>query len=151
MTLFAHMTIANRIFLLFTCIFAFSAAGAQTLNIEVTDIRNTDGNIRLVFYKTAQSFDDEEGFLTKEYSKAAVKNGKIRVSVQLPAGNYGIALLDDENADDEMDYNWIGMPTEGFGFSDYYHSGLSRPTYSDFDFNLPESGKSVTIKIRYIN
>ena len=59
-------------------------------------------------------------------------------------------MLDDENNDTEMEYNWVGIPQEGFGFSDYYHTGLSRPVLADFDFVLGEEGKAVTMKIRYM-
>jgi uncharacterized protein (DUF2141 family) len=35
----------------------------------------------------------------------------------IPAGTYAVTVLHDENSDGKMDFNWIGMPTKGYGFS----------------------------------
>lgn len=59
-------------------------------------------------------------------------------------------LGDDENNDKEMNFNWMDMPQEGFGFSGYYHSGLSRPEFSDFSFTLTRNTKVVKSKFRYL-
>ncbi len=32
-------------------------------------------------------------------------------------GRYSIIILDDENKNNDLDKNWLGIPTEGFGFS----------------------------------
>lgn len=125
-------------------------ASAQTLTITVTDIRNTDGHIQLKFFKTSQDFEDENAFLAKRFSKASVTNNTLTVTVDLPPGHYAVAMLDDEDDSKEMEYNWIGMPEEGFGFSDYYHTGWSKPTFDDFDFDMPDANKTVVMKVRYI-
>jgi uncharacterized protein (DUF2141 family) len=50
-----------------------------------------------------------------------------------------------------MEYNFIGIPKEGFGFSDYYHSGLTKPKFDAFKFTLEkEKKKKITIKVRYM-
>lgn len=63
-------------------------------------------------------------------------------------GTYGVALLDDEDSDTKMDYGLV-MPKEGFGFSDYYHTGWSSPKFDDFKFEL-NGNKSIKIQIRYL-
>ena len=135
--------------LLFITILLTTSTLAQKVTITVTDIRNTDGHIQLAIFNTAQQFDDDAPISRKRFPKSNVKNGTLSISLDLPDGTYGIGLLDDENNDKEMDYNFIGMPTEGFGFSDYYHTGWSRPTFDDFDF-IKKGTKAITIKIRYI-
>lgn len=47
-----------------------------------------------------------------------------------------------------MDYGWV-YPKEGFGFSNYYHTGWSKPTFYEFNFNL-KADKSVGMKVRYM-
>ena len=79
-----------------------------------------------------------------------MKDGRMKVQLELEPGNIGLSLLDDENKDYEMNYNFIGMPKEGFGFSNYYHKGFSMPTFDDFDFDLNEHGKGVEIRVRYV-
>lgn len=130
--------------------FIVLALSSQTLNVHISGIRSTQGNIRLAFYTTAESFDDEKALLTKTVSKAEMKNGTISVTYNgLKPGVYGIAILDDENTNQKMDYGLV-LPKEGFGFSDYYHTGMSRPKFESFKFILKAEDKSVNIKLRYM-
>ncbi len=77
-------------------------------------------------------------------------NGCLSVRLEIEPGHYGIALMDDENNDDLMEYNFLGIPREGFGFSDFYAKGFKRPVFSDFDFIMTDSTKNIRIVIRYI-
>lgn len=86
----------------------------------------------------------------RKVSKSSMKNGEVTATFKdIPAGKYGIAVLDDENANGLMDYSFF-MPTEGFGFSDYYHSGMKKPNYSSFTFVLGKENKTIKVKFRYI-
>jgi len=48
-----------------------------------------------------------------------------------------------------MNYG-LFLPKEGFAFSNYYHRGLSKPTFEDFDFPLGDENKKVVMKLRYL-
>ena len=119
------------------------------LEVEITHIRNSKGSIRLGIFKSQESFEEENEYLAKSFSKSQVKDAKLRVDLYLPPGTYGIALLDDENDNGEMDYGLM-LPEEGFGFSNYYHTGLSRPDFEDFSFDLNQSAKRLDIKVKYM-
>ena len=67
--------------------------------------------------------------------------------MNLDSGTYGISVLDDENVNNRMDYNFIGIPKEGFGFSNYFHTGLSKPHFDKFKFEI-KKGKVALIDIR---
>jgi uncharacterized protein (DUF2141 family) len=83
--------------------------------------------------------------------KKDISSGEMKVKFDLPPGTYGIALVDDENSDGVMEYNRLGIPKEGFGFSDYYHTGLKKPKFNSFSFTLEKGQKkSIKIKVRYI-
>jgi uncharacterized protein (DUF2141 family) len=122
----------------------------QTLHINMVGVRNASGNIRLAFYNTSQGFDNEKPLFVKTVSKAnLVKNGMKITYSDLKPGIYGIAVLDDENMNEKMDYGLL-LPEEGFGFSDYYHTGMRRPKFDQFDFVLMPETKTVEIKLRYL-
>ncbi len=135
-------------YFLFFCLNSYSA---QVLHIQMSGLRNTSGNIRLAFYSNAQSFDDEKPMFIRKVAKQELLKNNLRITYKdLAPGVYGIAILDDENTNDKMDYGWV-LPKEGFGFSDYYHSGMTRPTFEKFDFVLrKEETKLVQIKVRYL-
>ena len=48
----------------------------------------------------------------------------------LPAGDYGVAVIDDINGNKKLDRNFLGIPTEGFGFANNPKVTLSAPPYS---------------------
>lgn len=125
-------------------------ASAQTVNITITGIRSTKGNIQLQFFTTSENFDAHKPVFTKTVAKTGMKNGTLTVSYNsIPKGHYGVALLDDENGSGEMDYG-IMLPDEGFGFSNYYHKGMSHPKFDQFDFYLTDEPKNLQIKVRYM-
>ena len=126
-----------------------SSENTHDITVTVSNIRNGKGRIQLQVYDTSASFADEKPLKEYYVSKKSMKDNSVTYKIEgLKTGTYGIALLDDENANKEMDYSWM-MPSEGFGFSDYYHTAWSKPKFSQFKFYLSED-KKVKIKIRYM-
>lgn len=124
-------------------------ATTYVLNIEITNIRNSKGTMQLQLYRSQEKFAKESPFKTYRISKKGVKGHTLRYTISnLVKGNWGVALLDDENSNKKMDYGMV-MPKEGFGFSDYYHTAWSKPTFYKFKFYL-KADKSVTMKVRYM-
>jgi uncharacterized protein (DUF2141 family) len=66
----------------------------------------------------------------------------------VPYGNYAIVAFQDENRDGEFNQNWLGMPKEGFGFSDN-PSTLRKPVFSDAEFNVDKPVVQLMIKLNY--
>lgn len=144
----------NSIFaiLLSSCIFLGNVDNnTLPLTLKFTRITSSKGHIIVTVYKTAQDFEDENPYMTRTFSKQKLQNGVLEATLQLPKGTYGIAALDDENKDKEMNYTLLGMPTEGFGFANYYHTGFSYPKFEDFKFNHTSSNRTHVVKLRYIS
>ena len=131
---------------------AFSVyVNAQNITVNINGIESAEGTIRLKVFTSSQDFDDNKAFKEVSFSKAKVKNGKLTVSLTLKSGTYGLSFLDDTNNNNKMDFNWMKMPEEGFGFSDFYLTGLSRPSFEDFDFTIKEGEqKTIEVKMRYL-
>jgi uncharacterized protein (DUF2141 family) len=126
-----------------------TADGTHNITVKITNVRSSKGRIQLQVYRTGESFAAENPYKEIYVSKKGLKNKSISYTIYgLKSGTYGIALLDDENANKEMDYAWM-MPDEGFGFSDYYHTSWSKPKFKQFKFSL-SSNKSVVTKVRYM-
>ena len=142
-------TLVIKIF--FLLILPAAAIDAQNVEVTITGIRNSEGQIGIGVFRDNESFRKEQAYLELEFVKKEISNGEMKIRFTLPPGTYGIALLDDENSDDLMEYNFLGMPKEGFGFSDYYHTGLTMPKFDAFKFDVVEGQKkSINIRIRYI-
>ena len=124
---------------------------AQDVEVIITGIRAEKGQIVIGVFRDNESFRKEESFLEKRFVKNGISNGEMRVKFSLEPGIYGLSLLDDENSDGKMEYNFARLPKEGFGFSDYYHTGLTRPKFDSFKFSIDQSKKrTITVRIRYL-
>jgi len=120
--------------------------------IKVTGIRSNAGDIKYGVYPNQKSFEDDKPMLEKAIGKANIKDGTVQGDIYLTPGQYGIALVDDENNNGKMDFGFI-LPDEGFGFSNYYHSSfsLSRPPLKKFAFTaIAGQTVYVTCKVKYM-
>lgn len=140
--------------LLYIITFMASAATimhAQNVTLVVTGIRSVEGQIALGIFRDNESFQKEEAYLELRFEKKDISNGGMRVQFSLGPGIYGIALLDDENSNRKMEYNFLGIPKEGFGFSDYYHTGFTKPKFESFKFSIGnDQKKMIAVRIRYM-
>lgn len=124
---------------------------AQRLTVEVVGLRNAEGSIHVGFYDSAAQWKTERSNFQRHGAKTDVRDGRLTLTFDdVPAGHYGLAIVDDENDSGGIDWGLL-LPKEGFGFSDYYHKGLFRPDFEDFDFELPAGEHvTVTVRVRYL-
>ena len=142
------MTKLLKIILLF--VFCYNL-NAQKLTVKITNLRNDRGIIYLSFFDDNKSLKNETPLFSKTLSKENIYNNGLIVSFNdIPPGTYGVALLDDENSNNEMDYRFF-IPQEGYGFSNYYHTGISKPHIDEFSFNFGKQDLEIDIKIKYLN
>lgn len=142
----------TRNLLSFICIllFTFTLKG-QDVEVTITGIRSDKGQLAIGVFKDDDTFQKEEAFLNKQFTKNNIADGRMTVKFSLEPGIYGLTLLDDENSNGKMEYNFLHMPKEGFGFSDYYHTGITKPRFDAFRFVLEkDQTKRITIRIRYM-
>ena len=121
------------------------------ISVTIKDIKTSNGQILMGIYKDDVSFDKEIAYKKVQAFKTKISNGTLVVEVKLEPGKYGISLMDDENFNGKMDYNFIGIPKEGFGFSNYYHTGLTKPKLKSFLFEVIENKNTkVEVKMKYM-
>ncbi len=124
---------------------------AQNVEVTITGIRSEKGQISIGVFKDDETFQDEDAFLNKQFDKKNISDGRMTVKFSLEPGIYGLTLLDDENSNGKMEYSFLHIPKEGFGFSDYYHTGITKPKFDAFRFALEkDQTKRITIRVRYM-
>lgn len=128
--------------------YSYSQLSGQLI-LNVSEIRNKNGVLRIGIYKDDSTFQEEKPFLVKSLSKDKLIDGKLTFRFSIDVGEFGIALLDDENENGEMDYSFF-IPQEGFGFSNYFHSGLRMPTFENFKFMVTKNNSTkINLIIKY--
>lgn len=127
----------------------YPSDNGHTLVVQIGNIRNSKGRIQLQVYKNQSTYSKEAPWKEFYVSKDDLNNKALVYRITgLESGIYGVAILDDEDKDTKMKFSWM-IPVEGFGFSDYYHVGMSRPKFDDFKFSLT-GDKVVKVIIRYM-
>lgn len=137
------------IILTFLSFFFLQNAFGLTLVVEINDFKNDKGQALIAV------FDKKDGFPTKQ-AKAlrrkigTIKNGKTTVIFEnLPEGEYAVAVVHDTNKNEKINYNLMGAPTEGYGFSNINHPGLWVPAFSKSTFALSETRQTIKVKLYY--
>lgn len=138
-------------FILASILALFIAASSftQNLTISISGIRSRKGDICIGIYNNSRQFNTDHPYRSLVVPKDKIKDGKIAVLIRdLPAGQYAIAFLDDENSNGKMDYRFM-LPAEGCGFSNYRHKGIKKPRFDDFDFELTQNNSYIRVEMQY--
>ena len=119
---------------------AIISAQEFKLEIEVNGFKNNNGKAKINLYNTQESFM-KKGIKSV---KTVLKNNKTyAVFTDLPKGIYAVSMFHDENGNGEIDTNFIGIPTEGYGTSNDAKGFMGPPKYEDAKFELVANRKMV--------
>ncbi len=123
---------------------------AQTMDVRITNIRNTKGQLCFAIFKDEAGFKKQKSCWELKCCKKDIVNGEFRIKIPFKEGKWGFTVLDDENKNGKMEYGLLGMPHEGFGLSYFLQKGIRKPIFDDFSFDLNENEiKTVCVKMRY--
>jgi uncharacterized protein (DUF2141 family) len=135
--------------LAFSAMEAFAQANQGTIIARVTAFRTAKGHIDLSLYNKETDFPDNE--MIWKTVRADVKNSSV-VEIRfenIPFGTYAIAGHHDENRSGGMDYSWLGLPLEGYCFSNNCKPFLSPPGFSEAKFKIDKPQTFVYITMQY--
>ncbi len=126
------------------------SATRTTLTVEITELRNNKGRVAVALFDSEDAFPEQERALRGKLAKIANKRAQVSFSGLKP-GTYAIAVLHDENENDEMDFNFVGMPLEGYGFSNDASAMFGPPSFEAASFEVGARSGKKRIKTRYFS
>lgn len=145
---------ANRLAMLGAAALALLApafAFAADLTVRIEGVRSADGDIRVALHRRADGVDfpDSAG-IVKAAMRPAAKGGDFLLA-GLPPGDYAVAAFHDEDRDGDLNTNLLGMPTEGYGFSNEARGIFGPPGFdaAAFTIKADEERPAVTVKLGY--
>lgn len=140
-------TIKN--FILYFLLLFTQAAFSQkyALTVEALGISPTHGKLEIALYNKSSDFPKK--YFEFKKTIQVVSSGKVKyIFSDLPPGDYAVAVFHDENSDGECNTNFLGIPTEGYGFSNNVVPLFSAPSFGECKINL-DKNKTVSIKLIY--
>ena len=126
------------------------AASDSEIHVVVRGLRDNQGRVGCSLFNGPDGFPRQKakefrGMWTKKQNHVAVCDFP-----NIPAGTYAVTVLDDSNMNGKMDFDLIGLPTKGYGFSNDAKATLSPPPFSAASFSYSGKGSlQVPINIVY--
>lgn len=118
--------------------------------LTVDGVRNANGQVTTTIYA-----DNPDRFLIKNGSLYVVRTPTVvnatRFCVFVPqTGVYAIAVYHDEDNSGTINRSGVlGIPTEGFGFSNNPPTLASLPTFRSVRISIPRANLATTIHLKY--
>jgi len=107
------------------------AEGAAVLTVKVDHIAPKGGNLRLAIYD-AKSFANDDAEPVADKIVAATPSVQTVVFPGVPPGIYAVKMFQDVNRNEKFDMNWLGLPSERYGFSNNAKPNWIRMSGPDF-------------------
>lgn len=119
------------------------------LNVSAEGLRNGNGLLTIALYP-----DDSRRFLA---SKGTIKNYRVPASspvtkacIFVPRpGVYAIAVYHDADGNRKLNRTTIGLPSEGFGFSNNPSTLAGLPAFRSVRLAVTKSGLTTHIRMKY--
>lgn len=118
------------------------------LTVNVQGLRNDRGRLAVALFASATGFPRRENAVRGQMVRIA--GGRAAVTFHdLRPGVYAVAVLHDENDNEKMDFNFLGMPLEGYGFSNDAAALFGPPSFASAAFRLLPRPSRLSISARY--
>ena len=129
---------------------AFAQTSCPGIHVTVLDIRNSTGTVACALFESSDGFPTE--FLLSATNVMLIKIQKAQARCDfedIPPGTYAIAVIHDENMNGKLDTNWLGIPREGYGFSNEEEGVAGVPSFSAASFPYDGQNLELTIGLHY--
>ena len=106
-------------------------AVSADLTITVDNFDKPEGTVYLSVFNSKESYDSGETDAAILAAQGKLKGATYSLTLHdLQPGNYAVRLFHDENRNGELDSNMLGIPKEGYGFSN--NAGrMGPPSFED--------------------
>lgn len=137
------------IWLLLWATYGTGQSNTGTITVAVAGLSGDEGQAIGYLYKTATGFPVDPKKASSSTMVAISGKKAVLVFSGLEYGTYAVSVIHDSNGNDEVDTNWIGMPTEGVGVSNDAKGFFGPPKFKDASFALSTPDKKIAITMVY--
>lgn len=125
---------------------AFRSEAQLKLEVKITNIEVFNGKPMLLgIFRETDGFPTGGNAWKNQIRKAT--GAELSFFFDLPPGKYAFAVYHDTNSNNKIDKNWVGYPSEPFGFSRNFVPRLGAPSFTDCAISLSSDGQVIEIKL----
>ncbi|NIJ23389.1 DUF2141 domain-containing protein [Sphingomonas japonica] len=124
------------------------AAPTADLTIAIEQLRTDRGELGICVTADPASFPDckDDARAIWRWTKASAPALTV---AGLAHGHYAISVIHDENGNRKLD-TFVGIPREGFGFSNNPKIGFGPPKFAAARFSVDGAGTRQQVRMRYM-
>ncbi|MBE0622978.1 MAG: DUF2141 domain-containing protein [Burkholderiales bacterium] len=120
------------------------------IHVKILNIRNSTGTVACALFESPKGFPTEYLLSATNVMIIKIRKTQARCDFEdIPPGTYAMAVIHDENMNGKLDTNWIGIPTEGYGFSNDATGVFGAPSFSDASFTYDGRNVELTMSLHY--
>ncbi len=112
---------------------------------KVTNIESNNGTVYYALY------DSDESMMQRKATQSqmsSIENGVATITFSnVEVGDYSIVCYHDENDNNKMDFNEMGMPLEKYGVSNNKINPYGPPTFNDTKFEVKDTNLTFEIEL----
>jgi uncharacterized protein (DUF2141 family) len=143
--LFVVLVFANL-----TTVASAQSSSCPGIHVKVLNIRNSTGTVDCSLFDSPEGFPHEVLHSARKVMVMKVRDTKARCDFEdIPPGTYALVVIHDENMNGKLDTNWLGIPKEGYGFSNDVKALLGAPLFSAASFEYDGGTLDLTITLHY--
>ena len=138
-----------EILLIFMCAFLFAQESENIgiLKVIVSGLKSDKGDIKIGLFNSAESYQGKTDKFRGSILPIVDKRAEWLIE-SIPFGEYAVKLFHDEDKDDKIDRNFIGMPTESIGFSNNAKIGFGPPGFKKAKFLFNSKEMTIVIELK---
>ena len=120
--------------------------GLATLVVDVRGLASEVGQVGFALFDSEESFDAGSEPMRRAF--LPITEGGCAWEVDnLPSGAYAVKVFHDLDGDGKLGYNFLGAPSEPYGFSNGARGRLGPPAFAKARFTLDPSGRRISVAV----
>lgn len=116
-----------------------------TLTIEIVGFESDEGQVIVSLFNSKETWPKET---VQKVIQKILNKKSIIVFNDLPFGEYGAAVIHDDNNNSKMDTNFLGIPSEDYGFSNDAEPSFGPASWNDAKFLINKRETKILINIQ---
>ena len=117
-----------------------------SLTLVVPGLASDEGKVIIALFDSAEGFEEESAFVRSAFVEPE-NRGAVWTFGDLPFGEYAVRLFHDENGNEKLDTNWMGIPKEPYGFSNDARGKFGPPGYEAAKFRFDSDGLTLQVTL----
>jgi uncharacterized protein (DUF2141 family) len=125
---------------------------SNVLRIRLGGFRNDQGKVHCSIFndKDPAAFPEHEDKWFKDAWTPTIKSASAEIDFSgLPPGKYAAVCYHDENSNGKFDQNALGIPKEGYCFSNNVKPRFSAPDFSQCAFDYKGGDQAISMTMIY--